>query len=150
MSSLANQNVCDSIPTPWEPVCEDGTVDIIEGGNNDDYTTTPSTHEETRLPTSDIFTQWNRNTGSDNFALLLSSDDDTTYTYTNVGTAKDYFGFDAFTLPVVGSVTATLTTYGRFRRMAAGGSYLIRLIIKVNGSTYYGSAQQVQIGRAHV
>lgn len=99
-----------------------------------------------RLPSSDLSVQWSP--GVNNFALVNDPigypDGDTTYTYTMTQTNKDYFNFPTFNIPA-GSPIASIKVVGRFRRIDAGGSYIIRELIKVNGVTYAGIWQQVLV-----
>lgn len=102
-----------------------------------------------RIPIVDSSVQWNRSAGADNFALvddpISSPDDDATYTYTLTQTNKDYFGFATFAIPT-NSVVTNIKVTGRFKRIDAGGDYLIRELVKVNGVTYEGAMQQLLVG----
>lgn len=147
-SNLANTVDCDEA-SPWvtDVCCEGGLVSIVEGRG--DHYTPPSVQYQNRLPTGDTVFQWSRSVGADNYALVDDPysipDDDTTYTYTDTQTNKDLFGFTALAVPT-GSIITNVQVVGRFKRIDAGGDFIIRELLKVNGVTYEGSLQQLVVG----
>ena len=102
-----------------------------------------------RLPISDSAVQWSRSAGTYNFALvddpIGNPDDDATYTYASTGYYKDYFGFLVFNVPA-GSEITNITLRERFKLYTAGGTSHMRGLIKVNGATYYSSAEDAWYG----
>lgn len=145
-SNLANTIDCDEGGT-WDVCCEGGLVTIVEGKG--EYYTPPSIQYQQRLPTGDSVFQWSRSSGVDNYSLVddhyPSPDDDATYTYTNEGGYKDLFSFIPLAIPT-GSTITNVQVIGRFKRMEAGGEFLIRELLKVNDVTYTGASQQLLIG----
>lgn len=149
VNNLANTVGC-SEGGPWAIsiiACSSGLVSITEGKGV--HYAAPSVQYQQRLPASDVVVQWSRSAGVDNRVLVDDPygipDDDATYTYTNVQTNKDYFGLTPLAVPV-GSVITNVEVHGRFRRMDAGGDYLIRELLEVNGITYVGANQQLAYG----
>ena len=102
-----------------------------------------------RLPVGDSATQWSRSAGTYNFALVDdpvgSPDEDATYTYASTGYYKDYFNFLPFNVPANGTITS-IVLRERFRTSTAGGTNHMRGILKVNGVTYYSSAEDAWYG----
>lgn len=148
VSNLANTWSCSDVQyIGGMNCCESGLVSIVEGEGT--HSAPPSVQYQRRLPTGDSAVQWSRSTGSNNYSLTDdqydSPDDDSTYTYTNVQTNKDLFSFIPFAIPA-GSVITSVKVVGRFKRTEAGGDYLIRSLLKVNGVTYEGSMQQLLVG----
>jgi len=103
--------------------------------------------QQRRLPNGDSSVQWNPT--SNNYLLvddpIGSPDDDASYTYTNVQTNKDYFDFSSFVVPS-GCTITNVKAVGRFKRVDAGGAEIIRLLIKVGGTTYVGTSTQLVVG----
>ena len=102
-----------------------------------------------RLPIGDSAIQWTRSAGDYNFALVDdpvgSPDDDATYTYSSTGFHKDYFNFLPFNVPADGTITS-IVLRERFKLATAGGSGHMRGVLKVNGVTYYSSAEDAWYG----
>lgn len=148
VTDLASTWFCnDNQYTAWNVCCEDGLVSMVEGYG--EHYAPPSVQYQRRLPTGDSAVQWDRSAGGSNYLLVDdlydSPDDDATYVYTNTQTDKDLFGFTVFTIPT-GSVITGVKIIGRFKRVDAGGDYLIRSLLKVNGIIYEGAMQQLVIG----
>lgn len=148
VSNLANTVDCDEA-APWEDdvCCEGGLVSITEGRG--EHYTPPSVQYQQRLPTGDSVFQWSRSSGVNNYPLVddpyTIPDDDTTYTYTSVQTERDLFSFIPLAVPA-GSTITNVQVVGRFKRIDAGGDYLVRELLKVNGVVYEGSMQQLLTG----
>lgn len=138
-TDLANQAICGEVYGSGNPVCGNGVTSVVEGAP----TTTMSQY---RTPISDLSVQWGP--GLNNYQQVNDApgvpDDDTSYTTTNVGTYKDFFNITPYTIPY-GNVT-NLQVTGRFKRLEAGGSFLARMMVRVNGVTYYGPAEQFVLG----
>lgn len=145
-SNLANTWDCDGVGN-YDACCEGGLVAIVEGAG--EHYAPPSVQYQQRLPTGDSVFQWSRSTGSNNYPLVddpyTSPDDDTTYTYTDVQTNKDLFSFIPLAIPA-GSIITNVQAIGRFKRVDAGGDYIIRELLRVNGVVYEGSMQPLAVG----
>jgi len=140
VSTLANQTVCGSVPPPWYCACDGGAVTLEEGQ-------TVSTFTDYRTAVSDASVQW---TPAANNYLNINQppgaeDDDSSYNWTLTGWDKDIFNFNPFNLDT-GAIGTSVEVVGRFRRMVAGGSYLARSFIRVNGTIYYGPSEQFLVG----
>lgn len=100
-----------------------------------------------RVPIGDVLAQWSRSAGAVNYPLVddPTPDDDATYTYTPTQTHMDLFDCTAFAIPS-GSLITNVKVYGRFKRMEAGGDYIVRELVRVNGVTYIGSPQDLPMG----
>lgn len=139
VTNLANQLTCGST-YPDPPLCDSGSGTVVESPTGFSFS-------QYRVPTGDASLQWSP--VSNNYALVddppSAPDDDDSYTYTETGWDKDYFNFPAFNIPAGSTITSVVVT-GRFKRIWVGGSYLARLLIRVNGITYYGPSEQFVIG----
>jgi hypothetical protein len=124
LTDLPNQLTCGTLYTQQESVCSSGTISTVEG-------TVATTRYQYRIPISDAAVQWSPGTG--NYERVNDppgvEDDDASYTSTIPG----------------GSIT-NLQVIGRFKRIDIGGGDLVRMAIRVNGVTYYGSGEQFVVG----
>lgn len=143
VTNLSNVRVCGESGV----CCHEGTVSIVEGIGV--HYAPPSSQWQTRYSTGDSAVQWSRSVGSSNYPLVDDTvgepDDDATYTFTAEGTYKDLFSHTPFTI-IAGSIITSVKVIGRFKRMVAGGEYLIRELLKVGGVTYNGTSQQLLVG----
>jgi len=139
VSGLSNQLNCFLL-TPEYPGCGSGQATIVQGAASQSWW-------QTRLPASDASVQWLPT--SNNYTQVDdppgAPDDDISYTYTNNGTYKDFFNFPSFSIPAGSTITSVEVT-GVFKRIDAGGSYLARLLLRVNGVTYNGPSEQFLVG----
>lgn len=119
-----------------------GIATIREG-----YGPTDHVYIQQRPPISDDVVQWYP--GVNNYTFVDDPigypDEDATYVTTNVGGHKDLFNFGIMVVPA-GSEILNVRVTGRFKRLEAGGSGLVRELIKVDGTVYAGAAQQLPYG----
>lgn len=130
-TDLANCLVC--VTNPYA-LCSSGTISIVEGASSYNQT-------DYRVPTSDAAIQWS-STGGNNYSELddpfSSPDDDSTYVSSGTGGLVDYYGFTPFEVPTGKTITSLQFVY-RVRLVAAGGAPNFRTLLRINGTTYYGS-----------